>query len=124
MIFKIFSPKYLAKKMAFLTRNKGKVLKNVILTLVFEKNAIFFAENYQKSQKIVIIISTPGPGRRQPGPASSQVRLRHLEGDRGGLRLEDTAQVPISRLSSSGRKAYIYIFDSITLDIFRQIFLR
>jgi hypothetical protein len=28
--------------------------------LVFEKNAIFFAENCQKSQKIVIITSTPG----------------------------------------------------------------
>jgi hypothetical protein len=34
--------------------------KIVIITLVFEKNAIFFAENYQKSQKIVIITSTPG----------------------------------------------------------------
>jgi hypothetical protein len=28
--------------------------------LVFEKNANFFAENCQKSQKIVIITSTPG----------------------------------------------------------------
>jgi hypothetical protein len=27
--------------------------------LVFEKNAIFFAENCRKSQKIVIITSTP-----------------------------------------------------------------
>jgi hypothetical protein len=27
--------------------------------LVFEKNAIFFAENWQKSQKIVILTSTP-----------------------------------------------------------------
>jgi hypothetical protein len=34
--------------------------KNVIITLVFEKNANFFAENWQKSQKIVIITSTPG----------------------------------------------------------------
>jgi hypothetical protein len=31
----------------------------VIITLVFEKNANFFAENWQKSQKIVIITSTP-----------------------------------------------------------------
>jgi hypothetical protein len=30
--------------------------------LVFEKNAKFFAENGQKSQKIVIITSTPGCG--------------------------------------------------------------
>jgi hypothetical protein len=27
--------------------------------MVFEKNAIFFAENWQKSQKLVIITSTP-----------------------------------------------------------------
>jgi hypothetical protein len=46
LIFEIFSPKKLAKF--------------VIITLVFEKNANFFAENCQKSQKIVIITSTPG----------------------------------------------------------------
>jgi hypothetical protein len=34
--------------------------ENWIITLVFEKNANFFAENWQKSQKIVIITSTPG----------------------------------------------------------------
>jgi hypothetical protein len=42
--------------MAFLTQNKAKLCKILIITLVFEKNAIFFAE---KSQKIVIITSTP-----------------------------------------------------------------
>jgi hypothetical protein len=31
----------------------------VIIILVFEKNANFFAENCQKSPKIVIITSTP-----------------------------------------------------------------
>jgi hypothetical protein len=31
----------------------------LIITLVFEKNANFFAENCQKLQKIVIITSTP-----------------------------------------------------------------
>jgi hypothetical protein len=41
MILKIFSPKNLAKKMAFLTSNKAKLCKNLIITLVFEKNAIF-----------------------------------------------------------------------------------
>jgi hypothetical protein len=35
------------------------------ITLVFEKNANFFAENWQKSQKIVIITSTP----RSPWPS-------------------------------------------------------
>jgi hypothetical protein len=33
--------------------------KNLIITLVFEKNTNIFAENSQKSQKIVIITSTP-----------------------------------------------------------------
>jgi hypothetical protein len=59
MIFKIFSPKNSAKKIAFLTQNKSKLCKILIITLVFEKNADFFAENCQKSQKIVIITSTP-----------------------------------------------------------------
>jgi hypothetical protein len=31
----------------------------MIITLVFEKNANFFVENGRKSQKIVIITSTP-----------------------------------------------------------------
>jgi hypothetical protein len=34
--------------------------------LVFEKNANFFAENWQKSQKIVIITSTPDWGEFSP----------------------------------------------------------
>jgi purine nucleoside permease len=47
------------KKLAFLTQNKGKLCKILILTLVFETNANFFAENCRKSPKIVIITSTP-----------------------------------------------------------------
>jgi hypothetical protein len=47
--------------MAFLTQNKAKLCQHLIITLVFEKNANFFAENYQKWQKIVIITLTPGP---------------------------------------------------------------
>jgi hypothetical protein len=34
--------------------------KIVIITLVFEKNANFFAKNWHKSQKIVITTSTRG----------------------------------------------------------------
>jgi hypothetical protein len=60
IIFKIFSPKKIAKKLAFLTQNKAKICKILIITLVFEKNANFFAENWQKTHKIVIITSTPG----------------------------------------------------------------
>jgi hypothetical protein len=33
----------------------------MIITLVFKKNANFFAENEEKSQKFVIITSTSGP---------------------------------------------------------------
>jgi hypothetical protein len=60
MIFKIFLPKKSAKKLAFLNQKKAKLCKNLIITLAFEKNANFFAENWRKSQKIVIITSTPG----------------------------------------------------------------
>jgi hypothetical protein len=48
------------KKLAFLTQSKAKLCKILIMTLVFEKNANFFAENWEKSQKIVIITSIPG----------------------------------------------------------------
>jgi hypothetical protein len=48
------------RKNGVLTRNKAKLCKFLIITLVFETNANFFAENWQKSQKNVIITSTPG----------------------------------------------------------------
>jgi hypothetical protein len=63
MIFKIFSPKNSAKKLAFLTENKANFL-NLIITLVFEKNGNFFAEICQKLLKSVIIKSVPGPSMR------------------------------------------------------------
>jgi hypothetical protein len=52
MIFKIFSPKHLAKKLAFCAKLLLVFGKIVIITLVFEKNASFFAKNKQKSQKL------------------------------------------------------------------------
>jgi hypothetical protein len=58
MILKIFSLKNSVKKMAFLIQIKAELCKILIITLVFEKNANFFAENCRKSQKIVIT-STP-----------------------------------------------------------------
>jgi hypothetical protein len=45
--------------MAFLTQIKDKLCKILIIKLVFEKNVNYFAENWQISQKIVIITSTP-----------------------------------------------------------------
>jgi hypothetical protein len=47
--------------LAFLAQNKAKLCKNLIITLVFEKNANVFAENWQKSPKILAITSTPDP---------------------------------------------------------------
>jgi hypothetical protein len=59
IIFKMFSPKNLAKILAFFAHTIASFFENLIITLVFEKNANFLAENWQKLQKIVIITSTP-----------------------------------------------------------------
>jgi hypothetical protein len=59
MILKIFSPKNLAKILAFFAQTTVTFYKNLIITLVFEKNVNFFAENWQKFARIVIITSTP-----------------------------------------------------------------
>jgi hypothetical protein len=48
MIFKIFSPKILAKKVAFFAQNEAKLCKNCF----FRKTPMFFAESWQKSQKL------------------------------------------------------------------------
>jgi hypothetical protein len=59
--------------LAFVAQNKAKLCKNLIITLVFVKNANFFAENWEKSQKMVIITSSPGhPGL---GSISKGVRI-------------------------------------------------
>jgi hypothetical protein len=59
MIFKIVSPKNSAKILAFFAQTTASFRKKLIITLAFEKNANFFAENWQKSPKIMIITSTP-----------------------------------------------------------------
>jgi hypothetical protein len=51
MIFLIFSPKKSAKNSAFLTQSKAKLCKNLIITLVFEKNANFFRRNLAKIEE-------------------------------------------------------------------------
>jgi hypothetical protein len=56
MVFKTFSP----KKMAVFAITTANCSEKLIVTLVLEENANFFAENWQKSQKIVNITSTPG----------------------------------------------------------------
>jgi hypothetical protein len=103
IILKIFSRKESAKKLAFMTHNEAKLFKNLIITLFFEKNANFFAENRKKT---VIITSTPGAKylnnqikafvfsfiRRQPGtrgpllqPSERVVRLRPAQDGRQNL---------------------------------------
>jgi hypothetical protein len=56
MIFLYFSPKIGEKFGVFISNYAEKT----ILILAVEKNAIFSAENCRKSQKTVIITSTPG----------------------------------------------------------------
>jgi hypothetical protein len=45
--------------LAFFAQTTASFFKNMIITLVYDKNADFFAENWQKSQKIVIVTLTP-----------------------------------------------------------------
>jgi hypothetical protein len=63
MIFKIFSPKNLAKKLALLAQNTVSFWKIIDHNIGFWEKRHFFAENGQKSRKIVIITSTPGSAR-------------------------------------------------------------
>jgi hypothetical protein len=42
MILEIFSPKKLVKKLVFFAQTTASFCKNLIVTLVFEKNANFF----------------------------------------------------------------------------------
>jgi hypothetical protein len=56
---KYFRRKIKQKYQRFWRKTKLVLAKSVIITLVFEKKANFFAENGLKSQKIVIITSTP-----------------------------------------------------------------
>jgi hypothetical protein len=55
--FKNIFAKKLGEKIAFLTQNKAKFCKILVVTLVFEKKRQYFR---RKLQKIVIITSTPG----------------------------------------------------------------
>jgi hypothetical protein len=54
----IYAKKF-SKKLAFLTQKKARICKILIITLVFEKNSIFFAKNFLKLLKIETIAWTP-----------------------------------------------------------------
>jgi hypothetical protein len=75
MILKIFSPKHLAKTLHFVTQNTDGLRKIWIIALVFKKNDIFFAENWGKLLKILIIASTPLSDRAFPGEFLSPYSL-------------------------------------------------
>jgi hypothetical protein len=60
MIFKIFLPKNLAKIFAFFAQTTVSFCKNCYHNIGFWEKRQFFAENWKKSPKIVIITSTPG----------------------------------------------------------------
>jgi hypothetical protein len=59
MISKIFSPEKIGEKMALYVRSTASFILK-IWSIVFEKNAKFFAENRRKSAKHESITSTPG----------------------------------------------------------------
>jgi hypothetical protein len=52
MILKIFSLKNLVKKLMFFTQNKAKLCKILIITLVFEKKAIFSLKMGKNRRKL------------------------------------------------------------------------
>jgi hypothetical protein len=52
MIFKKISPKKIAKKLAFLTQNKAKFFKKLIITMGFEKNANFLPKIVKNRRKL------------------------------------------------------------------------
>jgi hypothetical protein len=52
-ILKIFSPKKIAKNRRFLTQNKAKLCKMLIITLVFEKKRQFFSPKNGKNRRKV-----------------------------------------------------------------------
>jgi hypothetical protein len=98
----------LAKKLAFLTQNKAKLCKILIMTLVFEKNANFFAKNCLKSQKIVIrtsrsLVTLAGGSNTDAALHAMSAEwclfLRRLPSEDGHLEFH-----PIKRVRQRGRR--------------------
>jgi hypothetical protein len=86
--------------LAFFAQTTASFCKNLIITLFFEKNSNFFAENWQKSQKIVITTSTPdqAPEVRPHkkfclGWRSPTSRRRANQGDQIGRKFANWAKI-------------------------------
>jgi hypothetical protein len=62
MIFKNIFAEKLAKKLAFFTHTTASFFKNIVHNIGLWENRQFFAENWKKSLKFVIITSSPGHG--------------------------------------------------------------
>jgi hypothetical protein len=96
-----------------LTQNKANLCKILIVTLVFEKNANFFAENWRKSQKIDIITTTPGLSdcskynRQKTGKLYQRLRLL-INSDKKWVGIDLTYHA-IFFLNSSGHLGFLLI---------------
>jgi hypothetical protein len=95
----IFAEKLSKKNWRFLLELLLDFAKIVIITLVVEKNANSFAENWGKSQKIVIITSTPGANPTIVSYEASVVKLYNATS--GIVRFENTNIVFYSEKRSS-----------------------
>jgi hypothetical protein len=93
-IFKIFLPKNLAKILAFFAQATASFCKKkIIIASVFEKNANCFAENWQKSQKIVIITSTPRRLTFQVKEMCGHCKQERLDAGNGVVAVSGIAEV-------------------------------
>jgi hypothetical protein len=99
--FKYFRRKIQRTKLAFFTQNKAKLCKILIITLVFEKNANFFAENCRKSQKIVIITSTPAWGFRHD--FKQYIHVDYIS----NVKYINCADLVLANTSGSGQSMYV-----------------
>jgi hypothetical protein len=129
----IFAEKF-SKILAFFARTTASFWENLIITLVFEKNANFFAGNWQKSQKIVIdpwsgtpIKKLPsgswrehrdrlGSHQQQPGRPGRQIKFRSfLQGSSAARRSRDRCYKIPNRLLKNAMFVRSYLWLSYFL---------
>jgi hypothetical protein len=83
MIFFKVRPKNrqkIGKKLAFIAQTTASFCKNLIVTWVLEKKPAIFAKNWRKSQKIVIITSTPEQEKKNSFLQAKCIYVRMYEG--------------------------------------------
>jgi hypothetical protein len=78
MILKIFSPKKFSKKIGVFNSKRRQTLKKIDHNVGIWEKRHFFAENWENSQKIVIITSTLGNGEKKfPIKKSRRISLAY-----------------------------------------------